>query len=209
MQAEEAEKDASVAMSCVVNLLCPSFFDYFGVEVMAKPYDACMDGDFDENADVTSWLEDLKDPLKVGDEASLKRAKLIRARKNFGIEAKSMQEKVLGVIEVVYNISSILTGHDLGAQTWLFLLFQLYLIHEQHDFVKVTYDSCPSLCERWRDNLRRFTQLNINGMKHLHSCAWMAFKHLPNLKEFRAGSTSSSGASGHGGWLDPQGFGGA
>ncbi|KAG0227120.1 hypothetical protein BGX31_007082 [Mortierella sp. GBA43] len=30
------------------------------------------------------------------------------------------------------------------------------------------------------------TRLNINGLEHLHHCAWMALKHLPNLKEFRA-----------------------
>ncbi|KAG0227115.1 hypothetical protein B0O80DRAFT_465337 [Mortierella sp. GBAus27b] len=34
--------------------------------------------------------------------------------------------------------------------------------------------------------LHRLTRLNINGMDHLRYCAWMALKHLPQLKEFKA-----------------------
>ena len=33
---------------------------------------------------------------------------------------------------------------------------------------------------------RCLTRLNINGMKHLHGCAWRALLRLPLLKEFRA-----------------------
>ncbi|KAF9352906.1 hypothetical protein BGX34_011908 [Mortierella sp. NVP85] len=37
-----------------------------------------------------------------------------------------------------------------------------------------------------RDTSHRLTRLNINGMEHLHECAWMALHQLPQLKEFRA-----------------------
>ncbi|KAG0216805.1 hypothetical protein B0O80DRAFT_465428 [Mortierella sp. GBAus27b] len=30
------------------------------------------------------------------------------------------------------------------------------------------------------------TRLNINGLEHLQDCAWMALRHLPQLKEFKA-----------------------
>ncbi|KAK3827922.1 MAG: hypothetical protein J3Q66DRAFT_382789 [Benniella sp.] len=36
------------------------------------------------------------------------------------------------------------------------------------------------------DRLNPLTRLNINGMEHLHECAWMALYMLSNLKEFRA-----------------------
>jgi hypothetical protein len=36
------------------------------------------------------------------------------------------------------------------------------------------------------DRLNPLTRLNINGMEHLHECAWMALYTLPHLKEFRA-----------------------
>jgi hypothetical protein len=36
------------------------------------------------------------------------------------------------------------------------------------------------------DRLHALTRLNINGMEHLHECAWTALHLLPNLKEFRA-----------------------
>ncbi|KAG0002485.1 hypothetical protein BGZ65_002597 [Modicella reniformis] len=44
----------------------------------------------------------------------------------------------------------------------------------------------PSTSHPPRDRLHCLTRLNINGMKHLHECAWMPLKHLPQLKEFRA-----------------------
>jgi len=37
-----------------------------------------------------------------------------------------------------------------------------------------------------RDETYALTRLNINGMKHLHECAFMALYLLPHLKEFRA-----------------------
>ncbi|KAF9352905.1 hypothetical protein BGX34_011907 [Mortierella sp. NVP85] len=37
-----------------------------------------------------------------------------------------------------------------------------------------------------KNRLHCLTRLNINGMSHLHDCAWMALFHLPLLKEFRA-----------------------
>ncbi|KAF9364682.1 hypothetical protein BGX34_000783 [Mortierella sp. NVP85] len=44
----------------------------------------------------------------------------------------------------------------------------------------------PPFSHPSRDQLHCMTRLNINGMNHLHDCAWMALQHLPRLKEFRA-----------------------
>jgi len=44
----------------------------------------------------------------------------------------------------------------------------------------------PPFSHPSREQLHCMTRLNINGMNHLHDCAWMALQHLPQLKEFRA-----------------------
>ncbi|KAK3827928.1 MAG: hypothetical protein J3Q66DRAFT_363120 [Benniella sp.] len=44
----------------------------------------------------------------------------------------------------------------------------------------------PSVNYLPRNRLHALTRLNINGMEHLHECAYMALYLLPHLKEFRA-----------------------
>jgi hypothetical protein len=44
----------------------------------------------------------------------------------------------------------------------------------------------PPVSHLSRDRLHGLTRLNINGMEHLHDCAFMALFLLPHLKEFRA-----------------------
>ncbi|KAG0227119.1 hypothetical protein B0O80DRAFT_465342 [Mortierella sp. GBAus27b] len=44
----------------------------------------------------------------------------------------------------------------------------------------------PPISHPSRETQHCLTRLNINGLAHLRGCAWLALKHLPNLKEFRA-----------------------
>ena len=44
----------------------------------------------------------------------------------------------------------------------------------------------PPILNVTRDGFHTLTRLNINGMEHLHDCAWTALHLLPNLREFRA-----------------------
>ncbi|KAG0325880.1 hypothetical protein BGZ99_010481 [Dissophora globulifera] len=104
-------KDCQCAMSCLVNLICPSTYNYFEDTFIAKAYDRCMEEDFDKHQQIVSWLKKFKESMDlvgdvrvVRDDASVDKADLVRARQKIGVHTRTMQEKVLEVVELVCDL---------------------------------------------------------------------------------------------------------
>ncbi|KAG0243433.1 hypothetical protein B0O80DRAFT_453663 [Mortierella sp. GBAus27b] len=115
-------KDAQVAMSCLVNLICPSTYQYFENEFLIKAYDVCMDASFDQHQQVISWLSKYRDlmdatgdPSVVRDEALIDRGDIAAQRRKLGITTRSLHEKVLEVVEQVCNLVTERPFGDVGA----------------------------------------------------------------------------------------------
>ncbi|KAG0302814.1 hypothetical protein BGZ98_007204 [Dissophora globulifera] len=104
-------KDCQCAMSCLVNLICSSTYNYFEDTFIAKAYDRCMEEDFDKHQQIVSWLKKFKESMDlvgdvrvVRDDASVDKADLVRARQKIGVHTRTMQEKVLEVVELVCDL---------------------------------------------------------------------------------------------------------
>ncbi|KAG0040009.1 hypothetical protein BGZ83_002665, partial [Gryganskiella cystojenkinii] len=99
-------KDAMVAMSCVVNLICPSTFDYFDDQLAAGWFDECMDKAFDSHPLVEKWLKRYKDELDgdssvgcIRDSVTLEKAELVQSRRRLDLEQRSYHERLLDALE--------------------------------------------------------------------------------------------------------------